>query len=486
MDKDKNIQKISLKEFAAQYASDKKLDAKKYCFILGAGASIESGIPSGGTLAKMWIEDLEHRLDANNFMKWKKEIGLEYGREAEKYSKIYDERFKINPIEGYRCLEEIMKEKEPSIGYSVLAQILEKTTDKIVITTNFDNLIEDAMFIYSIIRPKIIVHESLAEHVNLNTQRPLIAKIHRDLLFNPKSNQGDVDSMDVRWKDSLGSILNYYTPIIIGYGGNDGSLMDFLDEHKNPKTGMFWFYVEKAGVPNKAILDLIKGYNGWIIPIIGFDDMMFQLSKELKYPSLADRIEKIAKERKAKYEAKIIELKSNPKTSQETKEITSEFVNESLVAYKEEISRRNEIFPYEKNIFIMMKYRDYNEYLYRYIDDIISRNGFNCVRADMPEWNITNNVYNPIAVLYACKYGIALFDESMNGDNQYSPNVTYELGMIIEQGKDCLILKDKSLDRFPFDLTNQLCYTYKYPEEIEKYIEKWIKNIRENNSQTIK
>ena len=41
-----------------------------------------------------------------------------------------------------------MTDKEPSFGYSVLAQILAGTRHNVVITTNFDNLVVDALSFY--------------------------------------------------------------------------------------------------------------------------------------------------------------------------------------------------------------------------------------------------------------------------------------------------------------------------------------------------
>ena len=38
-------------------------------------------------------------------------------------------------------LEEVMKDAEPSLGYSMLVQILAETRHRVVITTNFDNLV---------------------------------------------------------------------------------------------------------------------------------------------------------------------------------------------------------------------------------------------------------------------------------------------------------------------------------------------------------
>src|SRR6266540_5641031 len=83
-----------------------------------------------------------------------------------------------------------------------------------------------------------------------------------------------------------------------------------------------------------------------------------------------------------------------------------------LVGFQEDIRRQLERFPFEKNVFLMMRFRKENKVLSDYIIKHLSAAGLNGVRADQPEWNLTRNVYNPIAVLYCCKYGIALFDEA--------------------------------------------------------------------------
>jgi hypothetical protein len=96
-----------------------------------------------------------------------------------------------------------------------------------------------------------------------------------------------------------------------------------------------------------------------------------------------------------------------------------------LVGFRAEILARLERHPYERNVFLMLKFRPGNADLSDFILETLARHGFHGVRADQPEWNLTNNVYNPIAVLYCCKYGIALFDEAEPGQT-YSANVAYE------------------------------------------------------------
>ena len=138
-----------------------------------------------------------------------------------------------------------------------------------------------------------------------------------------------------------------------------------------------------------------------------------------------------------------------------------------IVGYKKVIQERLEIFSFHKNVFLMMKFRPGNELVFELIRDTLNEYGLNCVRADQPEWNITRNVYNPIATLYCCKYGIALFDVPEE-KNEYSPNVAYELGIMHHQLKECLILKHSSLTQIPFDFIKDLFKPYTDNLEIKK------------------
>ena len=113
-----------------------------------------------------------------------------------------------------------------------------------------------------------------------------------------------------------------------------------------------------------------------------------------------------------------------------------------LIGHREKIDEFLSKNPYEKNIFLMIKYRDNNLELRKELVPRIKLAGYNCVIAD--ENDLTNDVYNPIALTYCCKYGIALFDKPEK-QNYYSPNVAYELGIMQSQGKNCLVVKHTGL-----------------------------------------
>jgi guanylate kinase len=147
-----------------------------------------------------------------------------------------------------------------------------------------------------------------------------------------------------------------------------------------------------------------------------------------------------------------------------------------IIGFKSEIQKRLDKYPFEKNVFLMMKFRPENQLLFEFMRDSLKDNGFNCVRADQAEWDITRSVYNPIATLYCCKYGIALFDQAEES-NEFSPNVAYELGIMHHQHKECLILRHSSLKPFPFDLVKDLYREYTNDLQIKKIIKDWVYRI---------
>lgn len=150
----------------------------------------------------------------------------------------------------------------------------------------------------------------------------------------------------------------------------------------------------------------------------------------------------------------------------------------SLVGKKAELVRQLRQYPFEKNIFLMMKYRAENESIYGEIKRIIEEYEFNCVRADASDWTfLSSDVDNYLAALYCCKYGIALFDKPEKGAD-FSPNVAYELGIMHCQKKKCLILKHKSLNRMPFDLIQKLFKEYDDGTQIRNHLVKWLNSIK--------
>lgn len=304
-----DCKEISLKKFLNTFKEIHDTDIeRKFCFVLGAGASVSSGIPTGATLAKKWLDEIKSQEEEADYNKWLLESEIDSTKPELYYPKIYQKRYENDPKSGFTFIEGLMAGKTPSYGYSVLAQILATTRHNVVITTNFDDLLQEALYTYTNKRPLVCGHESLAGFAKARVDRPLIIKIHRDRFLSP-INDDQTAEMKEQWLQPLSSIFSTYTPIFIGYGGNDGSLMHFLNNIREFEN-IFW--IEREGKtkvrPNDLVNSLLSNKNGKLIYSQGFDDLMFLLQDELKLPLLKEDILRVAKERQDKYIKEVEEI----------------------------------------------------------------------------------------------------------------------------------------------------------------------------------
>ena len=180
---------------------------RKLCFVLGAGASRTSGIKSGRELVDIWEAELLERNKAEH-EKWKAELEITEENKYSFYSRYYERRFSRLPMDGYNFLERLMEHAKPSTGYVMLAYLLSKTSHNVVITTNFDHLIEDAVNYYAQTIPLVIGHEALAHYITTAITRPTIIKIHRDLLLDPKNRTNEVEQLHESWTEALDKVFS--------------------------------------------------------------------------------------------------------------------------------------------------------------------------------------------------------------------------------------------------------------------------------------
>lgn len=286
---------------------------RQFAFILGAGASFTSGIPTGQHLAQRWLKDLHLREcdDGRSLNEWLPDCGvggstLTLESAAEHYPQIFERRFDGDREAGYAELEAAMEGKSPSLGYSLLAEVIQHTRHKVVVTTNFDNLVADALAMHAHQSPLVVAHESLAGFVRPQLRRPLVAKIHRDLYLHPINDPAGVSTMEQGWKIALKKLFQYFTPVVIGYGGNDGSLMNMLMglDQGDIAGRMIWCYRDGSPPPEKA-LNVLEKHRGLLVKIPGFDQFMLQLAAKLvsdfDVAAIAERTAKLGQERAVRY-----------------------------------------------------------------------------------------------------------------------------------------------------------------------------------------
>lgn len=271
---------------------------KKYCFILGAGASVSSGIPSGYALAMKWLNEIKEAVPpgVDYTSEIERRIGvLANGKDYERfkdeqyrpelryslsdYNAVCDLRFLGDKNAENRDLFSIMDGKLPFVGYYALANILTRTSSNIVITTNFDELVETAIRDYTGKDPFPIILESMASYATETvTGRPKILKIHRDIKVGGYNREEETAVFHKEWQLPLEAIFAQYTPIVIGYAGTDNSLMSFLQNHRT--NGMYWCHM-MGTLPNSDVRELVEKNSGKMVEIIEFDQIICHIASLL-------------------------------------------------------------------------------------------------------------------------------------------------------------------------------------------------------------
>src|SRR5262245_60831285 len=136
----KNI--YPLQNFVSDFATRiKDKHDIRYCFVIGAGASRSSGIPTETALVDDWLlsrfeqdcpkakrEEIEGWA-VKEFKDWK---GFTWEDRAAFYGRIYEWYYRDGAM-GQDALRQLIRGKSPSFGYSVLARILAETHHKVVL-----------------------------------------------------------------------------------------------------------------------------------------------------------------------------------------------------------------------------------------------------------------------------------------------------------------------------------------------------------------
>lgn len=249
-------------------------------FFLGAGASAQSGVPTGGDLVwnfKREIYCTENNMSNQLYQDLKlpstQELLQDYfdsksdypALHSEKEYSYYFEKCYDTNIARKRFIENIVDNRNPSLGYLCMADLMLNSKIKNVWTTNFDSLLESAIHSLS---PTFSYNLCSSANENsipiLNNDYPLICKLHGDYRYDTLQNTSEeLQKIEDKLQSYCHSKLSGKGLIVIGYSGNDESIMSFFENHiQEPdflSKGLFWA-VHKEGCVSPRVEKLISQF----------------------------------------------------------------------------------------------------------------------------------------------------------------------------------------------------------------------------------
>jgi protein O-mannosyl-transferase len=267
-------------------------DKHKFAFFLGAGCSVSSGIPAAKELVIKWLKifyfEETGKEASKNESEYKQWLSGKYPEFTEENcSKLYGKVIKdLFPHKAERKaeFERLIQNKDPAFGYGVLAQLVGNSPRgeycNIILTTNFDDLVADALYIYSRRKPLVVAHESLTGFIRLTSKTPIVIKLHGDVILDIENTDDETKQIAEPLKNKLRDILKETGIIFIGYGGNDEGVLKILNglPKDHIKNGVYW--VNEQLPDNKEFLQWLRDREAIWVKVDDFDKLMLYLFNE--------------------------------------------------------------------------------------------------------------------------------------------------------------------------------------------------------------
>lgn len=247
-------------------------------FLVGAGISRSSGVPTGKEMIKILKKRYPKRLSS---------LGIHSD-----YPTVLEKAFPKSSARRY-FIEQQFVGKRPAWEHRYIAGLLQKQFSKVVITTNFDHLLEEVFPITSRPRPFVYLYDVDTDPYEFLERQPTIVKIHGDFLFNNLANlEKEMKEKITKNMQSriLGHLKNKHL-VVVGYSGSDKSVMGILEKAAGINgvltKGVTWVAHRRPSIRKPLIHDFFKTMRCHnkhvnIIDSIEAEEFLSRLYEELK------------------------------------------------------------------------------------------------------------------------------------------------------------------------------------------------------------
>jgi len=238
---------------------------RRFILFCGAGISKDAGVPSGqdiliDTLTKIYQqEQKKEKFSKEEVVKWyQKNKSLK----DMSYSEILD---LVYPgMEQKRLyLNSFFEGKQPGETHETIAKMIGADLIRLIITTNFDNLIEKALDMEGFSdRYSVIATNDQAKNSDTWDKVEIcrIYKIHGDKDQGPIRNSPvELEKLDEYIERDFQELINRHGVLVLGYAGEDEGVIRCFERREHYRYPIYWQY---RGDVNKRVKNLILNQDG--------------------------------------------------------------------------------------------------------------------------------------------------------------------------------------------------------------------------------
>ncbi|MCK4252409.1 SIR2 family protein [candidate division WOR-3 bacterium] len=298
----------------------KASDKGEYAIFLGAGASLGSGGKSGDQIALKFAKELRGKTD----------IDINNPKDAKLLKNWFKTTFRVelsytSAMEAIGTKPEMkdvmakeLKGMKLSIGYKSLAKLITENYFQIIFTTNFDQMIEDALSDNGLKERKdfsvniVGVHEveAIREKLDSHSPRIKIVKLHGDIGYalRMKCTREETEKLPEGIKNIFEEFLKKKGFIFVGYRGWDTGILGILENRTRggwqilrrkqaPAERSVWWVSPRGLSAEHEDIDIIQSFlrrrgsqdnviqnakkDSQVIPLGDFDTFFVILSEKL-------------------------------------------------------------------------------------------------------------------------------------------------------------------------------------------------------------
>lgn len=270
--------------------------------LVGSGLSRAAGIPTGWEITLDLIREVAKLRGIDGHSDWSQWYQDEFDKEP-RYSEILDalgstpsERRSI--LHRYIEAGEGEEPREPTNAYRSIARLVAMGAIRVIITTNFDRLLENALRELGIEPTVVASEDALKGATPLVHSASTVIKLHGDYLDARILNtQDELERYPAPIDALLDRIFDEYGLTVVGWSGEwDTALRNALLRTPTRRYPLYW---AAKGVMTALGQDIVNGRGGRVIDIDDGDKF---------FVKLADTVDALAAARRPHPESLVVTL----------------------------------------------------------------------------------------------------------------------------------------------------------------------------------